>query len=110
MTPPPFNDLDSEAARRALDYYLNPTPSTVSHTDDQLFIARQDLSAEAATEHASSMLRCAAASAYESADNLKGNSRDMAFSVMHMINMARALLDRSVAEQARRQELQSREG
>lgn len=56
------------------------------------------------------MLRCAAASAYESADNLKGNSRDMAFSVMHMINMARALLDRSLAEQARRQELQSREG
>lgn len=56
------------------------------------------------------MLRCAAASAYESADNLKGNPRDMAFSVMHMINMARALLDRSLAEQARRQELQSREG
>jgi len=54
--------------------------------------------------------RLAAASAYESADNLKGNPRDMAFSVMHMINMARALLDRSLAEQARRQELQSREG
>lgn len=109
MTSQPFNDLDIEAARRALDYYLNPAPATSNPADEPLFIARQDLTAEAATQHASGLLRCAAASAYESADNLKGGQRDVAFSVMHMINLARAMLDRSLAEQAKRQELPSQE-
>jgi len=98
MTTPPFNELDSEAARRALDYYLNPTPTIPNASEDSLVIARQDLSAQAAAEHAADLLRCAAASAFEAADNLKGSQRDLAFSVMHMINMARALLNRSVAE------------
>ena len=52
MTTPPFSELDSEAARRALDYYLNPTPAVANASDDSLVIARQDLSAQAAAEHA----------------------------------------------------------
>lgn len=98
MTTPPFNELDSEAARRALDYYLNPVPAVAGASQDTLVIARQDLTAQAAAEHAADLLRCAAASACEAADNLKGSQRDLAFSVMHMINMARALLNRSLAE------------
>ncbi|MBV6287051.1 DUF6124 family protein [Pseudomonas aegrilactucae] len=98
MTTPPFSELDSEAARRALDYYLNPTPAMATTPDDSLVIARQDLTAQDAAEHAADLLRCAAASAYEAASNLKGSQRDLAFSVMHMINMARALLNRSLAE------------
>ncbi|NER66607.1 DUF3077 domain-containing protein [Pseudomonas sp. MAFF212427] len=98
MTTPPFSELDSEAARRALDYYLNPTPAVANASDDSLVIARQDLSAQAAAEHAADLLRCAAATADESAGNLKGSQRDLALSVMHMINMARALLNRSLAE------------
>ncbi|WP_375538568.1 DUF6124 family protein, partial [Pseudomonas chlororaphis] len=42
------------------------------------------------------LLRCAAASAYEAADHLRGTRRDLAFSVVHMIDMAKALVDRSL--------------
>ena len=99
MTTVPFSTLDSEAARRALDYYLNPVAA--SPADDSLVIARKDLTAQAAAEHASDLLRCAAATAYEAADKLNGSQRDLGLSVMHMINMARALLDRSLAEYGR---------
>lgn len=101
MNPPPFDELDSEAARRALDYYLNPTPHPVAVVSDTpLVIARKDLTPTEAAEHAANLLRCAAATAFCSADMLKGASRDACYTVMHMINMARALLDRSLAEQA----------
>jgi hypothetical protein len=38
----------------------------------------------------------AAAIAYESANHLQGASRDLAFSVVHMIDMAKAMVDRSL--------------
>jgi len=46
---------------------------------------------------ASELLRCAAASAYESGDRLKGTDRDLAFSVFHLVEMARRAVDRSLA-------------
>lgn len=39
--------------------------------------------------YAAHMLRCAAAVAYEHADNLEGSERDMAFSALHFIESAR---------------------
>ncbi|MFK7700999.1 DUF6124 family protein [Pseudomonas caspiana] len=49
--------------------------------------------------HVSDLLRCAAATAtaYESGDSLNGPKRDLAFSVVHLISMARTELDRSLA-------------
>ncbi|WP_095092440.1 MULTISPECIES: DUF6124 family protein [Pseudomonas] len=47
--------------------------------------------------HVSELLRCAAATAYESGDSLNGPKRDLAFSVVHLIGMARTELDRSLA-------------
>jgi len=47
--------------------------------------------------HVSELLRCAAATAYESGDSLNGPKRDLAFSVVHLIGMARSELDRSLA-------------
>jgi hypothetical protein len=44
--------------------------------------------------HISELLRCAAA--YESGDSLNGPKRDLAFSVVHLIGMARRELDRSL--------------
>ncbi|MCF5162802.1 hypothetical protein GIW45_01485 [Pseudomonas congelans] len=44
----------------------------------------------------SDILRCASATAYETGDNLDGLKRDLAFSVVHLINMARAELERSL--------------
>jgi hypothetical protein len=46
--------------------------------------------------HASDLLRCATATAYESADHLSGSKRDLAFSVVHLIDMARTAVDRSL--------------
>ncbi|MBX8537812.1 hypothetical protein K5D33_24230 [Pseudomonas cichorii] len=47
--------------------------------------------------HVSDLLRCAAATAYETGDTLNGPKRDLAFSVVHLIGMAKAELERSLA-------------
>ncbi|MGE7960559.1 DUF6124 family protein [Pseudomonas sp. NPDC089530] len=94
-----FDSLkDSEAARRAMDYYLKPAISE-SLADEKFFEVRHSISSEEAMIHASDLLRCAAASAYEAADHLRGTRRDLAFSVVHMIDMAKALVDRSLDSQ-----------
>ncbi|KPA90432.1 MULTISPECIES: DUF6124 family protein [Pseudomonas] len=103
-TTPPYDSLrDGPAARRALDYYLKPTVSSSIAEgnprrvcEDRLFAVRHNLSAEEAMIYASDLLRCAAATAYEAADALQGSSRDLAFSVVHMIDMAKAMVDRAM--------------
>lgn len=45
---------------------------------------------------ASDLLRCAAATAYESSDQLSGRKRDLAFSVMHLVEMAHTLVKHSL--------------
>lgn len=45
---------------------------------------------------ASDLLRCAAATAYETSDQLSGQKRDLAFSVMHLVEMAQALIEHSL--------------
>ncbi|MCD5971526.1 DUF6124 family protein [Pseudomonas quasicaspiana] len=42
------------------------------------------------------LLRCAKATAYESADSLSGSQRDHAFSVVHLIEMARCKMEDAV--------------
>ncbi|MFV3405299.1 MULTISPECIES: DUF6124 family protein [Pseudomonas] len=85
-------DLDAEAARRALDYYLNPTPTTpnLEHT---LWTLREGVTHQQANDHALQLLRCAAATAHETGTHLQGTTREVMFALMHMINMARALLE-----------------
>ncbi len=53
-------------------------------------------SLEESLAHASDLLRCATATAYESADSLSGSKRDLAFSVVHLIDMAKAVVDRTL--------------
>lgn len=83
------------AAQRALDYYLKPTVSEFD-AGQPFFEINRNISREEALVHASDLLRCAAATAYESANNLLGTSRDLALSVMHMIDMAKAMVDGSL--------------
>lgn len=102
MNPSSFDELDSDAARRALDFYLNPAPTKPwGLTDAPLVIARTDLTADQAAGYASTLLRSAATTAFQAADGLNGAPQEMTYSVMHMINMARALLERSITEQAK---------
>jgi hypothetical protein len=53
-------------------------------------------SATQSMAHAADLLRCASASAYESADHLSGSKRDLAFSVVHLIEMARGAVEKSL--------------
>ncbi|MEO6678409.1 MAG: DUF3077 domain-containing protein [Pseudomonas sp.] len=85
----------SAAAQRALDYYLKPAVSE-AEVPTRFFDVNRNISSEEALVHASDLLRCAAATAQESADNLQGASRALAFSVVHMIDMAQAMVDRSL--------------
>ncbi|MBA6065974.1 hypothetical protein [Pseudomonas mosselii] len=53
-------DLDEEAARRALDFYLNPTP-TPRDLERSLWTLREGVSNAQACDHAMALLRCASA-------------------------------------------------
>ena len=85
----------SAAAQRALDYYLKPAVSE-HEVEERFFDVNRNISSEEALVHASDLLRCAAAIAYESANHLQGASRDLAFSAVHMIDMAKAMVTRSL--------------
>ncbi|HEF4762203.1 TPA: DUF3077 domain-containing protein [Pseudomonas putida] len=87
--------LGSAAAQRALDYYLKPAV-TEGGVETRFFDVNRNISSEEALIHASDLLRCAAATAFESANHLQGSNRDLAFSTVHMIDMAKAMVDRSL--------------
>ena len=87
----------SGAAQRALDYYLKdeipvPTP------DAAFFCINPGISQEDALVHASELLRSAAATAYESASSHEGHQRDLAFSVVYLIDMAKAMVERTLQQ------------
>ena len=86
---------DCPAAKRALDYYLKPGVSQ-TQSERRFFDVHHSISAEEALVHACDLLRCAAATANESANQLNGSSRDLAFSVVHMIDLVKVMLDRSL--------------
>jgi len=91
----------SAAAQRALDYYLKPAVAdAVVHA--RFFDVNHNVSGEEALVHASDLLRCAAATAFESASHLHGAIRDLALSTVHMIDMAKAMVDRSLEGQQKR--------
>lgn len=83
------------AAQRALDYYLKPAAAEEAG-EVRFFDVNRNVSGEEALVHATDLLRCAAATACESAKQLQGCSRDLALSVVHMIDMAKAMVDRAL--------------
>ncbi|MBZ9781225.1 DUF3077 domain-containing protein [Pseudomonas sp. REP124] len=83
------------AAQRALDYYLKPAAAEEAG-EVRFFDVNKNVSGEEALVHATDLLRCAGATAYEAAKQLQGSSRDLALSVVHMIDMARAMVDRAL--------------
>ena len=97
--PPGHNELhdmrSSGAAQRALDYYLKEEMSA-QLPDGALFAIKPGITQEEALVHASDLLRSAAATAYESASSHQGNQRDLAFSVVYLIDMAKAMVERSL--------------
>ncbi|WP_338526673.1 DUF3077 domain-containing protein [Pseudomonas batumici] len=86
---------DQAAIQRALDHYLlGPTPSSPNTLRQPN--AKPSRSLEESLVHVSELLTCAAATAYESGDGLSGSKRALAFSAMHLVEMAKAELDQSL--------------
>lgn len=96
MTASTSSHLHSDSVQRALDHYFNPAPEYSPGLEDmQLVVARDDLSPQAAAEQAAWLLRCASATAYEAAQRVRDKAQDQMLVSMHLINLARAMLDRS---------------
>lgn len=90
----PVTESECEAARRALDYYLNPSQplTTIQH---KIWTLHEDVSHEEIMENAIGLLRCAAASARTTASQQDGTPRELTIALVHMIDMAKALLEHS---------------
>ncbi|NWA84499.1 DUF6124 family protein [Pseudomonas sp. D2002] len=72
---------------------LVPAPPA---SEPPFFTTTQELSFEDALAHASSVLRCAAVTAQAAIDQLEGDSRTLVISVLHLVDMASVMVDRSV--------------
>ncbi|MES2871391.1 MAG: DUF3077 domain-containing protein [Pseudomonadota bacterium] len=82
-----FNDdlLQDHATRtRVLNHYLGPRPASAK------------LNLEDALVHASSVLRSANATALEASRGCSDAQRDLVFAVLHLVDMARELVDQSL--------------
>jgi len=100
---PPFTHSDTSldqsqkdaAYKRALDHYLHPA-SPQAKQEPTLFTIDPDTSFESALAHASSVLHCASVTAQQAGEQLDGTSRTLVLSVLHLVEMARVMVDRSL--------------
>lgn len=72
-------------------------PFGVDFGSQSLFTVQSGIKVEDALVLVSEYLSCAAATAYESADNTSAEFRPLARSVVHQIEAARALVEASIA-------------
>ena len=87
--------LDRAATERALNFYLQGH-KPVRPMGTAMYAIPDSVNSEAALAQASDLLRCAVASASEAGDGLCGLARDRVLSVMHLVELARAYVDKSL--------------
>lgn len=99
VTPDPPNKpssiapvFDKAVVKRAMECYL-PISRPAKEPHDSKF---DFISLEATLVHALDFLRCASATAHELGDELTGSQRDLAFASMHMLEMAKVMVERSL--------------
>ena len=87
--------LDRAAADRALNHYLliPPAPSPAKTVTYSIC---DSVSLEASLVEVSGLLRCAGASVSEAGNSLSGTQRDLVLSVLHLVDLARAYVDKSL--------------
>ena len=61
-----------------------------------MFAIPSSVNSEAALAQASDLLRCAGASASEAGNGLSGVQRDLVLSVAHLVELAKAYVDKSL--------------
>ena len=87
--------LDRAAVERAINYYLkNHKPYRPIGT--AMLATPDSVNSEAALAQASDLLRCAGACANEAENGLSGPSRDLVLSVMHLVELAKGYVDKSL--------------
>ena len=87
--------LDRAAVERALNYYLqNHKPYRPIGT--AMLAIQHSVNSEAALALASDLLRCAGACANEAGNGLSGPARDLVLSVMHLVELAKGYVDKSL--------------
>ena len=87
--------LDRAAVERAINYYLqNHKPYRPIGT--AMLAIPDSVNSEAALAQASDLLRCAGACANEAGNGLSGPSRDLVLSVMHLVELAKGYVDKSL--------------
>ena len=87
--------LDRAAADRALDFYLQ-SHMPARPMGAAMFAIPNSVNLEAALAQASDLLRCAGASASEAGNGLSGHTRHLVLSVMHLVELAREHVDKSL--------------
>ena len=87
--------LDRAATERALNYYLHDHKPP-RHVDQATYAIPDSVNLEAALAQASDLLRCAGASASEAGNGLSGHTRHLVLSVMHLVELAREHVDKSL--------------
>ena len=87
--------LDRAALERALnDYLQNHKPHSPVGT--AMLAIPNSVNSEAALAQASDLLRCAGACANEAGNGLSGPARDLVLSVMHLVELAKGYVDKSL--------------
>lgn len=88
----PRVQLPPKARRKARGSFINSGSTTLHNTTPNPTL-------EQLLNDTDELLRCARATAYETADHQQGSTRDHAFAVVHLIDMARIKLDAALRVQ-----------
>ncbi|WP_019408516.1 DUF6124 family protein [Pseudomonas psychrophila] len=87
--------LDRAATDRALNYYLHDH-KPAREVGTTTYAIHDSVNLEAALAQASDLLRCMVASASEAGNGLSGIPRDLVLSIMHLAELAKAYVDKSL--------------
>ena len=87
--------LDRAATERALNFYLQGH-KPVRPMGTAMYAIPDSVNSEAALAQASDLLRCAGACANEAGNGLSGPARDLVLSVMHLVELAKGYVDKSL--------------
>ena len=86
---------DRSALYRAIDFHL--TGKQPAAPDEMRFYnVSKDVSFEDTQLYVADLLRCASVSAYQCGDQLKGADRAMVYSIWHLLEIAKAMVDHSI--------------
>ncbi|MBV7552654.1 hypothetical protein KW841_09885 [Pseudomonas sp. PDM28] len=86
---------DRSALYRAIDFHL--TGKQPAPPDEMRFYnVSKDVSFEDTQLYVADLLRCASVTAFQCGDQLKGADRAMVYSIWHLLEIAKAMVDHSI--------------